>query len=287
MTDLGRSRVTARIQPRLAEIIASELRERILNGSIAEGALPRQEDLVEMFGVSAPPLREALRILEVEGLITVRRGKLGGAVVHRPNGGSMAHAIGMALQGEQVHLRDLAETILELEPTCAASCANRSDRLQVLKPLVDDNLAQAADSIGDGPSFTHASRLFHDLVVAHTRPITTRLIIRSLTSVWSAQEETWAHEATRVGRYPTTEEQRVVLNAHKRIATKIFDGDGSGAERSARSHLKATQQRVLDEFGDRVVDAASSRAIRGLRDNAAANEASSPSDRRASGLGVL
>jgi DNA-binding FadR family transcriptional regulator len=282
---LGNVRTGPRIQPRLAEAIASELREQILNGVIAEGALPKQEELIAMFGVSAPPLREALRILEVEGLITVRRGKVGGAIVHRPDGGSMAHAIGMALQGEQVHLRDLADTILELEPTCASSCAQRSDRNTVLQPLFEENLDRASESIGDGPAFTHAARGFHDLVVASSDPTTKRLLVRGLVAVWSAQEETWAHEASREGRYPTIQEQRGVLSAHRRIASRILKNDPVGAERAARSHLRATQQRVLDQFGDRIVDASSSRAVRGLRE--ASPSRGGRDEPRAMGFGTL
>lgn len=261
-------RTAPRIQPRIAETVAADLRERILNGIIPEGALPKQEELVEMFGVSAPPVREALRILEVEGLVTVRRGKVGGAVVHRPKGSSMAHAIGMSLQGERVHLRDLARSLLDFEPTCAASCAQDLDSKESLHTILEENLTETAEAIGDGAAFTHASRNFHDLVVAHTQPVTTRLIVRSLVAVWSAQEEAWAQEASQVGNYPATAEQRVVLNAHKQIAARILEGDSAGAERSARSHLKAVQQRVLDEFGDRIVDAASAQAVRGLRASA-------------------
>jgi GntR family transcriptional regulator, transcriptional repressor for pyruvate dehydrogenase complex len=286
MVVAGPARPGVRMQPRLAESIAAELRERILNGTLADGALPRQDDLIAMFGVSAPPLREALRILEVEGLITVRRGKVGGAVVHRPDGGSVAHAIGMVLQGEQVHLRDLAEAILNLEPTCAAACAARAESREILRPLVEENLAAAKDAVGDGPAFTHAARQFHDLVVAHMLPVTTRLVIRSLVATWSVQEETWAYEASQVGRYPTADNQRVVLNAHRRIAAKIFEGDPAGAERHARAHLRAVQQLVLDEFGDRVIDASSPRAVRAFRDVLGARSGHND-DNRPRGLGVL
>src|ERR1700755_1275124 len=79
-------------QPRLAEMVAALLRERILSGALRDGdPLPRQEDLLKEFGISKPSLREALRILEAEGLITVRRGNRGGALVHVPEAGHAAH----------------------------------------------------------------------------------------------------------------------------------------------------------------------------------------------------
>ncbi|MDN5913522.1 FadR/GntR family transcriptional regulator [Pseudonocardia sp. KRD291] len=260
---------TARVQPRLAEIIAAELREEILNDAFPSGMLPKQEDLVARFGVSAPPLREALRILEGEGLITVRRGKVGGSVVHKPNGASVSQAIGMALQAEHVALSDLAEALLQWEPACAAACAADPGRVDALGPLVEANLELTEAAIGDGPEFTHRSRQFHDLLVAQTPSITTRLLVRSMVALWSAQEETWAHEVSAGGRYPAADEQRTVLDAHRRIAERIMSGDEAAAERGARSHIAATQKLVLREFGRRIVDASSSRAVRGLRDDIA------------------
>lgn len=265
----------ARVQPRLAELIASELREQILNGQHANGVLPKQDDLVSAFGVSAPPLREALRILEGEGLITVRRGKAGGALIHRPDGGSVSHAVGMALQGDQVHLRDLGASILMFEPMCAAILADTEDAREVLQPLVEANLKLTTEAIGDGPVFTHRARQFHDLVVAHTPIATTRLLTRSLVAIWSAQEETWAHEAADLGKYPTPKLQKTVLAAHQKIADKIFAGDSKAAQHYAKLHLEASQQSMLGMFGDRVVDASSARAVRGLRDETARQSESS------------
>jgi DNA-binding FadR family transcriptional regulator len=61
--------------------VADELRSLIVSGELSEGeSLGREPDLVERFGVSRPSLREALRILEAEGLITVQRA----ALVHCP-----------------------------------------------------------------------------------------------------------------------------------------------------------------------------------------------------------
>src|ERR671929_6023 len=93
MTTLGigpeaRRRLSAR---RTAEIVADELRRQIIDGELSDGdLLPRQELLVEQFNVSLVSLREALRILETEGLVSVRRGNRGGAVVHAPAKASAA-----------------------------------------------------------------------------------------------------------------------------------------------------------------------------------------------------
>ncbi|WP_158604483.1 FadR/GntR family transcriptional regulator [Nocardioides mangrovicus] len=263
------------MQPRLAELIASELREQILNGVHSTGILPKQDALVATFGVSAPPLREALRILEGEGLITVRRGKAGGALIHKPDGGSVSHAVGMALQGDQIHLRDLGSSILMFEPMCALMCSSDENVRESLRPVVEQNLERTEAAIGDGPTFTHEARLFHDIVVAQTPNATTRLLVRSLVAIWSAQEETWAHEAADLGKYPTEALQKEVLGAHKKIAEKIMKSESAAAERYARSHLEASQQSMLQLFGDRVVDASSARAVRGLRDETARQSESS------------
>ena len=81
-------------QPRVAEIVASRLRDDILSGRIKEGdVLPSQDSLLSEFRVSPPALREAIHILETDGLISVRRGNVGGAVVHPPSAERTAPSI--------------------------------------------------------------------------------------------------------------------------------------------------------------------------------------------------
>ena len=68
------------------QLVADELRQLIVSGQLTEGeSLGREPELIERFGVSRPSLREALRILEAEGLITVVRGVHGGVVAHEPD----------------------------------------------------------------------------------------------------------------------------------------------------------------------------------------------------------
>src|ERR1700750_1992235 len=83
--------------------IADELRAMIVSGRLTEGeSLGREPDLLERVGVSRPAVREALRILETEGLITVARGVHGGVIVHEPDQRMTARTASMVLRARGV-----------------------------------------------------------------------------------------------------------------------------------------------------------------------------------------
>jgi GntR family transcriptional repressor for pyruvate dehydrogenase complex len=253
-------------QHRIAETVAAELRTRILGGDgDVDYRLPTQDQLVSEFGVSYPSLREAIRILETEGLVTVRRGKVGGAEVHRPDASSAAYHLGLALQGAQVTLGDLASGLRLLEPLCAAECARRADRADTVVPALESNLDAAAGLVGDGVEFTRVSREFHDLVVGFTPNATVRHVVSSLVALWSAQEQAWAEAVTRRGEYPSKKEANQALATHRRLVEEIAAGRDTEAERIARTHLTAAQAVLLRRFDESVVDASSARAREAIR----------------------
>ena len=65
--------------PKASDVLAAHLRETILRGDLVEGSpLPTERELGERSGLSRPSVREALRILESEGLIQTRPGRGGG-----------------------------------------------------------------------------------------------------------------------------------------------------------------------------------------------------------------
>ncbi|WP_280315904.1 FadR/GntR family transcriptional regulator [Nocardia abscessus] len=256
MTAAKRGRVPQR---RIAETVAAELRTRILAGD-DNYRLPTQDQLVQDFGVSYPSIREALRILETEGLVTVRRGNVGGAEVHRPDETSAAYHLGLALQGARVTLGDLAAGLRTLEPLCAAACAERPDRAETVVPALTENVEKSAELIDDGVAFTHTAREFHDLIVSFTPNLTIRYVVSTLVTLWSAQEEAWAEALTRRGEYPSEAESTEALRTHRRITREIAEGRAAEAERLYRTHLAATQTLVLQRFDDGVVNASSAGA---------------------------
>jgi GntR family transcriptional regulator, transcriptional repressor for pyruvate dehydrogenase complex len=251
-----------RLQPvRVAESIAAELRHRIVRGAFADGRLlPKQDELVAEFGVSYPSVREALRILEAEGLITVRRGNVGGAEVHRPDATSAGYALGLALAAARVPLSDVGEALLVLEPLCASICARASNRQQEIVPKLMENIRAAEQAIDDGILFTSTSREFHNLLVVSVPNETLRLVVRSLVSLWSVQELAWAELLASEGEYFSMAERRESLRAHSAIAAHIEEGDDVAAGHSSLSHLAATQSVFSKRFSDAIIDVTSMKA---------------------------
>ncbi len=91
--------------------IAAEFRSRIARGDLRAGEpLPVESELMDELGVSKGVVREALRILETEGLVEVRRGLGGGPRVRHPSISQAAQAIGVYLQIGDVLVTDVWET---------------------------------------------------------------------------------------------------------------------------------------------------------------------------------
>jgi DNA-binding FadR family transcriptional regulator len=256
--------VQRQIRPqRAAELVAADIRTRILHGELDEG-LPTEMVLLEEFSVSRPTLREALRILETEGLVRTRRGKQGGAVVSRPTVDTAAYHLGLVLQSVRVDLRDLANARHLLEPLCVSLAAQRSDCEKVaaaLEALVDES----EELIGDGAAFTASLLRFHEALVEECRNETLQILVGTVERVWDSQERAWAEEASKRGDYPDKEGRRHALESHRRIARRIGKGDATGAARAARNHLAASMSYVCGgTIGDdddsaelgRVIDAA-------------------------------
>ena len=232
---------TKRVLPR-AEHVANELRSRIIAGDLADGTfLPKQDDLMMQFGISRPSMREALRILETEGLLSVRRGKLGGAVVHRPGISAVANILEMVMQSQAVSLEDISAALRSFEPVCAGLCAERSDRLDSVVPRLRDLNQRAEACIDDVRAFTAVSRQFHEELVAGCGNSSVIITIGALERIWSDRASAWAdQQLEQYEDYPDLAFRRRGLDDHEVLVRLIERGDAEGAAREARAHFATT-----------------------------------------------
>lgn len=235
-------------QPALAQLVADTIRSRILGGDLTEGALlPRQEEMLREFGISRPSYREALRILESEGLVSVRRGNQGGVVVHAPSRLATTYSLGLLLRFNQVPLGDLADAISEIEPLCAGVAAALVDRNETLVPALTELTDRQESAIGEGREFTRIGREFHEALVGGCGNTTLTLTAGALAELWSTQELEWADVVTVTADYPAVRQQRQVVQTHRMITAAVAAGDRQQAATLARAHSLASHNYVLNE----------------------------------------
>jgi GntR family transcriptional regulator, transcriptional repressor for pyruvate dehydrogenase complex len=252
-TDVGREARRRLTSPRIAETVADELRRQIVDGELADGdLLPPQAVLVERFNVSLVSLREALRILETEGLVSVRRGNQGGAVVHAPTKSSAAYMLGLVLQSEHVGLDDLGAALNDLEPTCAAMAAQRSDRIATIVPELQRLNAAMSECLDDGSAFADLDGQFHNAVVMGSGNSTMVAVVGSLETLWRSHNRPAGHPAA--GReFPSDAERRAILKAHTALTDAIEIGDPERARRIASSRLADAQTYAVSAEGQRII----------------------------------
>jgi GntR family transcriptional repressor for pyruvate dehydrogenase complex len=239
-------------QPKLAEIVAASLREDILTGRLKEGdSLPRQEHLFKEFRVSLPAVREAMRILETEGLISVRRGNVGGAIVHLPTPQRTAQLISMVLQTRGTTADDVSGALLHLEPICAGLCAARPDRLEAVVPKLRGVIDAQEAEFDEVAQYSPNARLFHEAVVANCGNETMIVVIGSLEAIWSAHESSvWGEDGRGAsdlepGSPLAKKSRRAALRDHEKLLAAIEAGNKDRAVSLAATHLTATRQSTL------------------------------------------
>jgi len=240
-------------QPRVAEIVASRLRDDILSGRLKEGdILPSQESLFTEFGVGPPALREAIHILEVDGLVSVRRGNMGGAVVHLPSAERTAHMISMVLQSRSSTPADVSGALMHLEPICAGMCAARKDRMTEVVPYLQAEIDRQERQFEDTAQYVGNARRFHEALVSRCGNEPMILLIGSLELIWSAHESSvWGDD----GGPMQHKTMRAALRDHQRLLDAIRDGNADRAVRLAQDHLAAARRNTLAFGRDKTIEA--------------------------------
>ena len=120
--------------PKLSHLVASRLRGEIVSGRLKPGsALLPESKMLEIFDVSRPTLREALRVLEAEELIAVGRGYRTGAMVLGPNIHKAAEYATSMLVHEGVTMRDLHQARMSFEPAIIRSLKGAALKLATPK----------------------------------------------------------------------------------------------------------------------------------------------------------
>jgi DNA-binding FadR family transcriptional regulator len=218
-------------------MIAQRIRKSIVRGELKPGDyLPSEPDLLEIYNVSRPTLREAIRILEVEGLLSISRGARRGARIEKPSIDLVTRAAGIALQVQQTTVGDVYDARMIIEPAAARLAAERRPaeaaaalRAQIIREY-------EAVEAKDLHAVRHEVARFHEVLMEQSGNGTLTVIATALKDLVER------HYAVVYSRYTEMSERmkefQLAFRSHERLAKLIEQGDGAAAEAHWVKHLK-------------------------------------------------
>lgn len=159
-----------------------QLEEAILTGQFKPGEkLPSERELKEVFQVGRGAVREALRILEQKGLLEIRLGAHGGAIVKKPSGEPMLETLALLLRRQEIPFTDIQEFRSSVESNIASLAAERRNDQDIQK--LQSIVRQAQLYLGteyDWDSFLQEDAHFHQELARIARNQLFALIADSL-----------------------------------------------------------------------------------------------------------
>ena len=270
--DLALRPLTGRNGHKVSHLLAADLRRQILAGELAaDRQLPHEPELVATLNVSRDTLREALRILESEELVEVKRGRGGGVVVRLPGLDAASRYVALLLQRRRTTLAHLEEVRSVVEPAAAARVVveNRPAALAALGSLHEAERAVQGDPL----AFVSAMSAFDQSVTDHSANHTIAVIAGVFRDIYAGQ----VYASIGGGDAAAAERiARRVIVGHSAFLDALRRNDAALA-REAWSDYLSTTARVLVSRGTsrRPID------ITGLWRAQAESVGRSPSQRRA------
>jgi DNA-binding FadR family transcriptional regulator len=220
---------------RISGLIVDQVRLLIRDGQLAAGdRLPSERELCERFGVSRVTVREALRVLEANGLIAIRVGARGGAFVTAPTSQRVGEGIADLLTLSTITASEVTEArrVFELGIVPLACERADTDDLSDLLEICD----RSDQALASGHYAVELSAEFHIRVARATHNLAIEMLVQSfhgplLMSLQRAQDED-----PKMGELGTME--------HRQFVHAMSDRDVAAATEVMSVHLARTAERV-------------------------------------------
>jgi DNA-binding FadR family transcriptional regulator len=223
---------------KISEAVARAIAHDIAMQGLPVGAvLPSGAAMLQRYRVGRAALREGLRILELHGLITVKPGPSGGAIVAKANSQDFGRMSTLHYQAIGATFRELLEARMFIEPLMAGLAAQEQDEelLSQLRQVAE----RTSSGLGNDVEYGYYSSEFHAVLASASGNRVLGLFTRSLKDVY----------AERVPGAPfPLEERRRVERDHDGILKAIESGNGRRAELLMRRHMERVAEFVSERF---------------------------------------
>ncbi|WP_145010597.1 FadR/GntR family transcriptional regulator [Mycobacterium marseillense] len=229
--------------PKTAEIVADTLRRMIVEGQLKDGDfLPHEAELMNHFQVSRPSLREAVRVLESDRLVEVRRGSRTGARVRVPGPEIVARPAGFLLALAGTTLADVMTARMGIEPYAARLLAEGGTAAahRELRDLIDE----IPDAWETG-RLAAASTLLHRRLVELSGNATLTVIAGMLHEIF---EKHMTAAFLSVQNVVPKAQYTKLMRSYTRLADLVSAREGAEAEAHWRRHMKNASAELLKGY---------------------------------------
>jgi GntR family transcriptional repressor for pyruvate dehydrogenase complex len=237
----GNGLLPAQQRPRIArpvklpERIAAAIVSDIVSDGLRPGdRLPIESVMRERFQVGRASLREALRILEVHGLISLRSGPGGGPIVTAVNPRDVARTFSLYLNMSGARMHELVQARIFIEPMVARMAVSNRDPASLKR--LEEAMAYEASIPPDDERYIEAANNFHYTLTTMTGNRVVDLLATALKELYTTRVVSWG-VASR-----TTEPS--IRNEHREIGEAILAGDAGRAEELMRQHVTYYLERM-------------------------------------------
>jgi DNA-binding FadR family transcriptional regulator len=213
------------------------------NGKAPGDRLPPEVSMMETYQVGRGTLRESLRFLELQGVITLKPGPGGGPIVQKPDASNLATSLLLMLQFENARFESVLEARRAMDPLMARLAASRMepDRLKELAESVD----LMTTSLDDLEVFLLANRTFHQAIAWASGNPVYGLVLDALLDI---------ADGTQFGVSYPKPRRAAILKAHSSIYEAIERHDGDASEEAMTRHMDEYVRYVSRKFPEALTD---------------------------------
>lgn len=222
----------------LPETLARDISAYIVDRQLPEGTrLPPEREMRESLGIGKGTLREALRLLQNRGVITMRSGRHGGPVVRRPRSHDLGDAMGLVLAFESTTVKDVMNARVALEPVIARLAASRITRRQIA--ALEKTIVAMRSGAGDHETFLAQNVLFYETIAEASGNPALKVVNDMLKVVI---------DGSVIGATFPGDIHLKTAGAHEKILEALRARDADGSEQVVREHLETASRYWMRNF---------------------------------------
>jgi GntR family transcriptional regulator, transcriptional repressor for pyruvate dehydrogenase complex len=221
---------------RISDEISNQIRDVLMSGKVKAGdRLPTERQLAEQFGASRASVREALRGLEQQGVITIKKGVNGGVFVAHVDNTLVSRPMETLFRLKKLTIQDITEARLVFEPAAARLACERAtaEDLAEMRQVI----AHMEEAVRRGHTFRSYDLAFHRLIARASRNPIIEMLSQSMLEVASQY-------ITRLK--PSVETLGHVCKCHTDVHDAIQARDADRAYRLMKDHILDLQTRLSE-----------------------------------------